>query len=229
MIEIIPAILVPTFEQLESTLTRLKGIARAVQVDVVDGSYAPNITWPYKDEASFRLIVVGDEGMPLWEDFDFEFDLMVEGVDKVVPDFVAAGASKIIVHLNSQGANEAIEVLQSSRTGDFPIAVGVALGSTQKAEELAAVEGLFDYVQMMGIEKVGFQGQPFDERSLSLISAVRAKYPELPVQVDGAVTLDTAPRLVEAGATRLCVGSAVTLAEDPQAAYRALYNKVNAN
>lgn len=229
MIEIIPAILPKSLTDLEEHLSRATGVARQVQVDVVDGKFVPNTTWPYVDEASFRQIVVGDQGMPHWEDFDFEFDLMVQNVDHAVADFVAAGATRIIVHTTSSGAKEALEALQSTRGGDLPVEVGVALGSSEGVQKLAEFEGLFDYVQVMGISEVGFQGKPFDEHSLELIVAVRAKYPELPIQVDGGVTLERAGQFVQAGATRLVAGSAIFKADDVKSAYRALYTSVNAH
>ena len=53
-----------------------------------------------------------------------------------------------------------------------------------------------------GIEKVGFQGEAFDERVLKQIIDLRLKYPELIISVDGAVNEETAPKLLEAGANR---------------------------
>ena len=61
----------------------------------------------------------------------------------------------------------------------------------------------------MGINHVGFQGEPFDERVIEKVKAVRAKYPEMIISVDGGVSLETAPKLIEAGVSRLIVGSAI--------------------
>ena len=61
----------------------------------------------------------------------------------------------------------------------------------------------------MGIEKIGYQGQPFDERVIDQVKALRKEYPELIISVDGGVSFDTAPRLIEAGANRLVVGSVI--------------------
>ena len=61
----------------------------------------------------------------------------------------------------------------------------------------------------MGIEKIGFQGEPFDERVLDQIKALRKQFPEVTISVDGAVDFDTAPELIEAGANRLVAGSAI--------------------
>ena len=61
----------------------------------------------------------------------------------------------------------------------------------------------------MGIEKIGFQGQDFDERVIGQIMGLRAKYPELKISIDGSVNKNTAPELVKAGVDRLVIGSAL--------------------
>jgi ribulose-phosphate 3-epimerase len=70
----------------------------------------------------------------------------------------------------------------------------------------------------MGIKNVGFQGQDMDEKVYETISAIRAKYPELPISVDGGVTLENAGDLVDAGATRLVSGSAIFGSNNPKEA-----------
>jgi ribulose-phosphate 3-epimerase len=80
----------------------------------------------------------------------------------------------------------------------------------------------FDYVELMGIDEIGRQGQPFDERVLQRIRDIKAKYPDLEVSIDGSVNEDTLPRLKEAGADRFVVGSAILNAENPEAMHKKL-------
>ena len=61
----------------------------------------------------------------------------------------------------------------------------------------------------MGIEKIGFQGQNFDERVINQVKSLRTKYPELKISVDGSVNENTAPELIKAGVDRLIIGSAL--------------------
>ena len=61
----------------------------------------------------------------------------------------------------------------------------------------------------MGIERVGFQHQAFDERVLDQIRMVKKLYPNIKVSVDGSVNKSTIHALVEAGADRLVIGSAL--------------------
>lgn len=209
MADIIPAILPRSFEELEAGLAHLKGVAPLVQIDLVG-------TNVLKDR----------EAPPLWEEFDFEFDIMLPNPAGEVVRCIELGASRIVVHAHSANAREAIQFLQQYRGGAYPVEVGVALASHGELEALQNFEGLYDYVQVMGIAHVGKQGEPFDMRALETIKALRAAYPELVIQVDGAAA--THPReLAEAGADRLIVGSAIINAVDPKETLLSLYNKAN--
>lgn len=227
MIEIIPAILPKSLEDLREHLSRIRHGTRAVQVDIVDGIFAPNKTWPYLKHASFEKVVSEEEGLPFWEEFDFEFDLMLEKPVSEVEHFVRAGGSRIIIHSRSSDARHALEKLQPMRAGEFAIAVGIALGARATPDDLVPHRGMYDFVQVMGIDHEGFQGQPFDENVLKLISTLRSLHPELIVQVDGGVTIDTASMLAEAGARRLVVGSAIFGAPDAINAARELHALLN--
>ena len=67
----------------------------------------------------------------------------------------------------------------------------------------------------MGIDHIGFQHQAFDEKVLSKIKEVKVKYPDLAISIDGGVSLKTAPKLIEAGADRLVIGSAIFNSDNP--------------
>ena len=89
------------------------------------------------------------------------------------------------------------------------VEIGVALNTTTPIETIKPIISKVDFIQCMGIEKIGYQGEPFDERVLEQISELRKIYPELIISVDGSVNETTAPLLVKAGANRLVVGSAI--------------------
>jgi len=76
----------------------------------------------------------------------------------------------------------------------------------------------------MGIEHDGKQGEPFDERAIDHIKELRKTYPELIISIDGSVNESTAPLLVEAGANRLIVGSALLHSLDMRETIRELEN-----
>lgn len=208
-IDIVPALLVRSKRDLESGLEALRGVSTWVQVDFVGSNY-----------------LRGEESFPLWEEFNFEADLMVDTQRQAAQEMVELGAARIVVHAAGAVAREALEYLQDKRGGDFGVEVGLALRSADTLEVLSAYDGLYDYVQVMGIEHEGSQGQPPDDRAVELVRGLRQAHPAMLIQVDGAVA-PRAQEFVQAGASRLVVGGAISNAENPKEVYRALYNRAN--
>jgi ribulose-phosphate 3-epimerase len=233
-VEIVPAVLPKSLSDLESHAVKVKDIAKRLQVDIVDGIYAhgtgwSGTTWPYRDGDTFKKIVTEEHGLPLWDFFDYEFDLMVEDPLAVVMEYVHAGASQIIVHARSKTAVDALQKLVDLRedTGALSVKVGVALMPDAQPDELDAFEAQYDYVQVMGIDHIGRQGEPFDKAALNLLRRLRERYPNLPLQVDGSVNKTDAVELVKAGANTLVCGSAIFAQDDAGAAYKELEALVN--
>lgn len=212
--EIIPAILPKDFADLEEHVEKVIGLVPLVQVDICDGQFTSAPSWPYKKhDANFDAIVHEDRGMPDWEDVEYEFDLMLNKPEAVVDQYVAAGAARIVLHAESKGdIAEAIEKLQGK------VEIGLALNIDTPLDALVPFKDKIQYIQLMGIDNVGFQGQAFDEKVIAKIKEAKKKYPGLAVQVDGAVSLETAPLLEDAGADRLIIGSAIFEAENPMQA-----------
>jgi ribulose-phosphate 3-epimerase len=207
---IIPAILPASRQDLDERLLRLQGVTSEVQIDVVDGRFATPATWPYTDGAHGLA-----DGLPELGSFRFEVDLMVENPEKAIGGWVAAGASRITVHAETtRNLAHVIDEFQHTYGHDRDFApellsFGLALNS---ATDTAIIEPFLDrcnYVQFMGIARIGRQGEPFDRRVLQKIHAFHRKYPDMLIQVDGGVSRDTAPELLRAGASRLVVGSAL--------------------
>ena len=229
-VEIIPAVLPQSFKDLEERLAPLKDVIKLAQVDVVDGQYAKGKTWPYRDTATFEKISKEERGLPFWDKIDFQFDLMIQNPDKVLKEYLDAGASHVVLHARSEGVEKALQLIVDLRTeeiGSFSVHGGIALGPQDQPDILEPFESQFDFVQVMGIDREGKQGEPFDKRALYLVERLRARYPKLPIQVDGGVSLQNARELVAAGASRLVVGSAIVKAEDPLAAYQEFQELVN--
>ncbi len=228
-VEIIPAVLPKSFADLEAHVAKIHTGAKTIQIDVVDGKFAHNKTWPYRDHETFEHIVAEEHGLPFWDDLDYEFDLMIEDSHLTATEFAHAGASRIVIHAGAHGAVEGLRSLAELReeTGAYSITTGLALLPTMQPDVLDSFDTLFDYVQVMGIEREGFQGQPFNEHAIPLIERLRRRYPDLLIQVDGAVKLENVRALVQAGANRLIVGSAIFEADDPLEALEALKREAN--
>lgn len=224
-VEIIPAVLPQSFKELQERLLPLKDTIRQAQVDVVDGHYAKGKTWPYKDRATFNKIVQAEKGLPFWDKIDFQFDLMINNPQLVLKEYIAAGASQLVFHAGAAGAQEALQMIVDMRTdeiGNFSVRAGIAVRAQDQPDALLPFESQFDFVQVMGIGRIGRQGEPFDRNALYLVERLRSRYPLLPIQVDGGVTAQNARELVSAGANRLVVGSAIFKADDPVVAYNEL-------
>ncbi len=222
-VEIIPAILPRNFAELEEKATKAALFVSAIQVDVADGKLIPNKTWPYSGERDILTSIIKEErGLPAWEKLDYEVDLMVANPEKDLNDWILAGAKRFVLHLESEGDMLALlkatkEKYGNSKEGAMSVEVGIALPPGESIEKLfpfihhPAVEDFgetsADFVQLMGISKIGFQGNPFREEVLGEIRALREKYPKLIISIDGGVSSDTAESLREAGANRLVSGS----------------------
>lgn len=213
MPEIIPAILTTSFDEMESQLSMVVGHVPIVQLDILDGFYTRNISWPYHKtgkpiDFAFRDILSGQrDGLPYWKDIDFELDLMVSNPVHMMEDWLALGPKRIIIHLGS--LKDPLATLTGLQYLRPDIEISIALQRTDALEAIAPLVGLVDGVQVMGIAVIGAQGQPFDETSLDQIATIRAAYPEFPISVDGGVSEHTIKRLSDAGATRFVAGSAI--------------------
>lgn len=207
-----------SFEDLREKLALVKGAVSVVQLDVMDGKFVSERNWPLNEGGvgHFSKILREEEGLPYWEDFDFEIDFMVSNPSKGIDDWVVAGAKRLIIHIESV---KDFAALITDIRGRFPKGngngdsltpeFGVALNITTSNDAIYPFLSEMDFVQFMGIEKIGFQGQPFDERVVTKITELRAQSADYTISVDGGVSLETVPRLVAAGANRLCVGSAL--------------------
>jgi ribulose-phosphate 3-epimerase len=213
-IKVIPAIIPESFDDLRHTLQHVKSYVNRVQIDVTDGMYTPNISWPYefKRDEDFERIINQDEGMPFWQDVNFDIDLMITNPEEEYQKWIDAGASALIFHLESLPA-DGVEFIKKVKKENM-IDVAVAIKTTTPNEKLEPYLDLVDFVQFMGIEKIGYQGQTFDEKVLEKIKWLREKMPDIDIAVDGSVNFDTAERLIKAGANLLASGSAILKAED---------------
>jgi ribulose-phosphate 3-epimerase len=235
MREIIPAIMPVSFDDLKEKAEKVSGIVGLAQIDIMDGVFVASRSWPYTDggvegEVHFKALSTQDEGLPEWEDLDYEIDLMISEPEKHIDEWLPLGASRLIFHI------EAVKNIDMFFGHDIfrpearsigttkVIELGLAINPDTPLESILPYMSKIDFVQCMGIAKIGYQGQPFDEGVLKHIHTLRLKFPDMPISVDGGVSLKTAHDLVGAGATRLVAGSAIFGASDVDVAIAALQN-----
>jgi|SRR3989344_4022903 len=221
MIEVIASVLpFKTYEELRNKIASLRGVVSTIQIDFCDGIFVPSLTWPFTsggfDDADFKKIVNEEQGLPFWEEFDFEFDLMLKGAVENFDIYLKLGAKRIIFHLE---AMENLEEFRNFLEGiDMYIRdmveIGVAFKPGMPLEDVFHLVPLVDFVQCMGNDKISFGGVPLDEKVYDRVRFLREKYPDLPIEVDIGVNEQTAPLLVEAGATKLITGSVLFNSHD---------------
>ena len=220
MNEIIPAILPKNYEDMKDKISLVRGVVPLVQVDFCDGIFVPSRTWPFStgggDDYNFMKIMNEEEGMPFWEEIDFEFDLMVADSVSNFDVYTKLGPKRIIFHIEAVGDLESFKDFLEGLDMYLKesIDIGLAIGVITPIEKIFPLIPFIDFVQVMGIEKVGFQGQPFTEKCVEYIKILREKFPGIVISVDGSVNLATAPVLIDTGVDRLVVGSAIFNTDD---------------
>ncbi len=212
MSQIIPAIIPTSLEHLSSVLTIIAPFTHEVQIDIVDGKFVPFTSWPYTENAS------PEDMKTLIQDFVVEVDLMIQGAEEMVPAYAEAGVKRIVVHLESALNLPAIMRLKEK----YAFELGFSIDNDTDMRALTSVIAMADYVQFMGIAKIGSQGQPFDTRVLERIKALKDEYPATLISIDGSVNTETVPLLCQAGADRFVAGSSIINADDPHSAYATL-------
>ena len=203
MSRIIPAILEKDQNEVVKKLKKVQPYFDFVQIDIVDGVYVPNTTFPYKDDGEFDKDTDISDITDL--NIDFEIDGMTCNHIEAAKFWKRKGAKRYIMHIDA--SLHYIEDIKAIK--EIGISVCVALLPNDTLSTVDKVKDMIDGVQCMGIDQVGVQGKPFDNRVLDLVKAIKEKYPQLPVGVDGSVNKETLKDLVLAGADTFSVGSAL--------------------
>ncbi len=198
-ISLIASVLGADFSRLGDECKALEaGGIDAIQWDVMDGQFVPNLTIGPDVIASVRPLVKTP----------FEAHLMVMTPEKMAKEYVAAGCERIIIHLE---ACPDIEKSLKSVAG-LGVETGIAINPDTPAATLEPVLGLADMVLVMTVNP-GFGGQSFMDSVVPKISEVKKLLEESgmekDIEVDGGIGPETIPAVVNAGANLLVSGSAL--------------------
>jgi ribulose-phosphate 3-epimerase len=202
---IAPSILSADFARLGEEVDAVVAAgADLIHFDVMDNHYVPNLTvGPLVCEALRKHGVK----VPV------DVHLMVKPVDRIIPDFAAAGATYISFH--PEATEHVDRTLQSIR--ELGCKSGLVFNPATPLDWLDYVLDKVDLVLLMSVNP-GFGGQQFIESVLPKIASVRALIDRsgLPIrlEVDGGIKVTNIGRVASAGADTFVAGSAIFGAPD---------------
>ena len=189
-----PSILAADFANLGDEVRKAgDGGAAFVHFDAMDNHFVPNLSIGPPVAAS----LVPNTNLPV------DAHLMVTNPDNLIPMFLDAGVTSISVH--PEAAMHLHRTLTMIRDGGAE--AGVALNPTTPPGTIEWTLPYLDYVLVLSVDP-GFGGQAFIPEALQKIRRLK-EMTDLPIAVDGGISVETAPPVVEAGASVLVAGSAV--------------------
>ena len=172
--------------------------AEAIQVDVMDGRFVPNLTFGPNVVSALRPLVR----------LKLDVHLMIVEPERYLETFVRAGADRLIIH--QEATPHLQRALQAIRA--LGVEAGVAINPGASLTVLEEVLDSADLIQVMTVNP-GFGGQAFLASQVDKIRRLRnmldARGLHIPIAVDGGIDQVTAPLVVAASATVLVAGSSV--------------------
>ncbi len=210
--QIAPSLLACDFSRLAEQIELVMDAgARVIHFDAMDGHFVPPITIGSLIAASISELVHSRGGI-------LDCHLMVERPERQVEAFAKAGADVITVH--PEATPHIHYALQMIR--EQGCAAGVVINPGTPVDVVFPVAEMVDLCLVMSVNP-GWGGQRFIPASTDRLAALRgALPPEVVLEVDGGISLDTIDGARTAGADVLVAGSSVFGAPDPAAAFKAL-------
>lgn len=198
--------------RLEDFLT----FAPRIQIDITDGQFAPSQTinlnqvyWPPADKRECKI----DLHLMLQRPIDW-----LDQIVAVVPD-------KVILHAESDDAGRMLPRIYE-HLQRFGMQVGVALLPETQPADVADIIRVVDSVLIFG-GHLGYQGGVADLTQLGKIPAIQQINSTVTIEWDGGANLSNVSQIAAAGVDQINIGSAISGASDPAAAYRRLVEVVS--
>lgn len=198
--QIAPSVLSADFAKLGTEIEEItQAGADWIHLDVMDGHFVPNLTFG----PPVIKMVRGFSNQP------FDVHLMIDRPSRYIENFLKAGADIISFHVEAEpDIDKTIDLIAA---GGAKPALAVKPGTP-----IQTVYPYLDKLYMVLVMTVepGFGGQSFMGDMLEKVRALKAKAPELLVQVDGGINLDTIAEAAKAGVDCCVAGTSVFGAED---------------
>ncbi len=210
MIEINAAILERRPEDIEDKISEVSKLVDFVQIDICDGRFVPSKTFMSAGcPSSAKCIALLTQEMSLELDMMIDWDTPIKGrFKKWLQAIKLTKAKRLVLHFGSSSNWEDIFNSLITKHSEY-LEIGLGVHLQDNIDDVLALLQYhpFSYVQIMGIEKVGYGGQVLSSLVFDKISQLRSAKPTMPISVDGGVKLENVKELIEAGATRLALGS----------------------
>ena len=178
-----------TFEEIEKKLLAVKGIARTIHIDIIDGYFAANKT--FSNPAPFAKYS---------KEFNLEIHLMVHDPIKHLKPWADIGAGRFIGQIEKM-PDQVEFVATAQRLGE--VALGIDLDTPLNHLKVPLID--LDAITIMAIA-AGFSGQSFNEHAMEKVKKI-AGQSEIPIEVDGGISDETIRIAKDAGATRFVTSS----------------------
>ncbi|KAL4757355.1 ribulose-phosphate 3-epimerase RPE1 [Aspergillus foveolatus] len=243
---IAPSILSADFATLGSECsTKISEGADWLHVDIMDGHFVPNITFGAPVVTKIRSHV-HRPSQPQGKG-TFDCHMMIAEPQKWVKDFKDAGCDLYCFHyeaaVSSVAAKDPADKETTRKTSpkeliryihEEGMQAGIAIKPDTPVDvlwDILAADDEKERPDMVLVMTVhpGFGGQKFMASELPKVKALREKYPDLNIEVDGGLGLGTIDQAAEAGANVIVAGSAVFGAENPGDVIQKLRDAVNKN
>lgn len=194
-IKIAPSLLSADFSDLKNEVIAIeKAGATYLHLDVMDGDFVPNIT--------FGAGVI--KAIRKHTNLIFDIHMMVTNPERYIKDLADAGADSITIHAEAtKHIDRVVELIKS-----YGVKACVALNPATSISAIENVAHKLDMILVMSVNP-GFGGQKFIPQALEKIKKLRELYPDIDIQVDGGIKVDTGKLVKEAGANILVAGSYV--------------------
>jgi len=190
MVDIIPAILSTTRSDFHLRFKAVEPYTDWIQIDFVDGRFAPNKTVGPEVIGQFRTSK------------KLEIQLMVNFIEDWIDPFVKLKPARLIFPVET--SHDPIGLINHVRR--HQIEIGFSLNPHTEAERMRHLIDKIDCATLLAVNP-GFQGQHFFHGVFQKIKDLRTMRPDVYIEVDGGIQPGIARKCVEAGVNALAVGS----------------------